>query len=175
MKRILLILSVVFMSFSSICFAESDQEIVDSFKEHVNGIMQPIIDSYNFDSSWVTFHEKQPYVKGSKDFWSKCSLELPTFRVDVKKTDSLISPYIGELIGTQNCIEYAGKYNSENEAKTANIVENIRFMRSFKFIYAYQEGQWVKTQTFYMLSFDKYYTLGDNSYSEFDRLGNKHK
>ena len=33
MKRVLLVLMIVFMSFSSICYAESDQEIVDSFKE----------------------------------------------------------------------------------------------------------------------------------------------
>ncbi len=94
-------------------------------------------DDFLADSVWVSTH--------GMDIRFRRSLYQPTvdYGVDVRKTDSLISPYLGVVefhwIGYRtDC----AKTKEEAQAKPLPAKEN--FLVKYRYTYAFQDGAWVR-------------------------------
>ena len=147
MKKLLsIILTVLIMSTFSVAFAD-EQEIVESFKTFVSDTMTPIIASYQGEHYSIKYADCSPIHE--KSYWYKSTVTTPRYVIDVKKTDSLISPYLGLLDITNDLISYKGKYDSAKEAETSSVQESPFMLRHNRYTYAYQDGNWVKIRVEY--------------------------
>jgi hypothetical protein len=84
-------------------------------------------------------------VSGEGDKWLKISLEASDFSIDVRKTDSLVSPYIGTLDFTVT-IRFTANHETraEAEADSSFVGDSGKgIIEPHKHIYAFQDGKWV--------------------------------
>lgn len=145
MKKFILTLICLFC-FSVSCFA-SEQETVDSFKAVTNNIIFEIQDNFNQGG-------KVKYSVDSNKWHKYRNLNLQS-AIDVQKTDSLISPYKGILELQADTARYYSTvkgqwyYDSKNDAKEASFYEVIPAITKMRFVYMYQDGNWVLKQVQY--------------------------
>ena len=133
MKKIILFLVVVFM-FNSICFAADEAQVVASFKEQVKTDLTPIIATYMNVAPYIQYNN---FNNTYKKVIILCD---GNYTIDVEKTNSLITPYIGTAmfyytkVSTQS---YKDKESALNDDKYVN--KDIIY---FKVIYSYQDDKW---------------------------------
>lgn len=145
MKKFILTLICLFC-FSVSCFA-SEQEAVDSFKTMTNNIVSEIQDNFNRGG-------KVKYSVDSNKWHKYRNLNLQS-AIDVQKTDSLISPYKGILELQADTARYYSitkgqwYYDSKNDAKEASLYEVIPAITKMRFVYMYQDNNWVLKQVQY--------------------------
>ena len=80
--------------------------------------------------------------------WARVSAKVADVQYDVRKTDSLVSPYTG--IATFNVIMSSDFFATESEARgtdTGNAKDSSKpSSLKCRYTYAYQEGKWVVKQ-----------------------------
>ena len=110
--------------------AQSDADVVASFKKYMT----------NYVASYKTDRREQ--VDHKSGGWSRKYFELGAdYSIDVRKTDSLISPYAGfaELVLTMHSTAF---HKTQVEAETDhNFIESYSMKR--RNTYAYQDGGWI--------------------------------
>jgi hypothetical protein len=112
--------------------AQSDVEVVASFKKYVTDY----ITSYKIDG-----HAQVVPVVGGK--WRKQDFEPGTYSVDVKRTNSLVSPYVG-MLNFSMTMRYTADHRTRAEAeKDGNFIGSGVFLH--RHVYALQDGAWVPT------------------------------
>lgn len=145
MRKFILTLICLFC-FSVSCFA-SEQEAVDIFKTMTNNIVSEIQDNFNQGG-------KVKYSVDSNKWHKYRNLNLQS-AIDVQKTDSLISPYKGILELQADTARYYSitkgqwYYDSKNDAKEASLYEVIPAITKMRFVYMYQDNNWVLKQVQY--------------------------
>lgn len=138
MKKIILVLICLFC-FNITCFADQ-QEVVNSFTNFTNNIISELQANFN-EGAKV---RKAKYY----DFWYKAERTNLQASIDIQKTNSLISPYEGILeirydsirYNTEDCVD--GEFDTEEEAKNANIPRYISDYTMEKYFYLYQGNKW---------------------------------
>ena len=116
--------------------AQSDTDAVNAFKKYIAV----------YEDSYRTDHREQ--VVHSFGGWSRRYFELTThMTIDVQKSNSLISPYLGVAIF--NLTLYQTAYYPTKDAAEGdhNFIQKILF--THRHTYAYQEGVWVPTERKY--------------------------
>lgn len=150
MKRIFITLLLI-MTYCLPTYA-SEQDIVNSFTNFTNNIVAEIQDSYNKNPYKVRFYEpldiQRKYYNDNGHWYkiSKCNLRSS---IDIQRTDSLITPYIGYFTLNSDTINYYSSDNPKGEYRTREEAEKASLQRlsisetEYRFSYAYQNGQWV--------------------------------
>lgn len=159
MKKFILTLICLFC-FSISCFA-SEQEIVDGFKDFTNKISNEIIENYKeVKVAYVPYDRDTDYG----DFWVKRQRTNLNSSIDIQQTTSLISPYMGILILSNDYTLYHsidnlnGNYKTALEAEKANIPVTTKGDGLYKFTYMYQNREWVLKRVQYRnAKYDEYY------------------
>ena len=145
MKRLLTVLIILF----SYCIPgyASEQEAIDSFINIVNQIQAGIEKTYTDEYATVKFVEKGKY---NKAYWFKQRNGNLSVAYDIKKSDSLISPYNGIIDVSYDSLvyydlnNYDGHFQTELEAQNAMLKKTNNYSgRNRKFFYAYQNNKWV--------------------------------
>ena len=136
----------------------NEQEIVNSFTDFTNQILSEIRASYAREDYYVDFcketiEDKRYGIRGN--YWYKmghCDLRSS---IDVRKTDSLMTPYEGYLILGNSTVRYYSHNNANGEYQTREEAESAKLKKitfneyEQKFVYAYQNGQWVLKAVFW--------------------------
>jgi len=137
MKKILLLTIMLLLTLSNIGFADpSESEILASFKQYVSDEVGTALSTYEVD--------KYKMRKSSEGRWYKTTSSLnPNYSMDIKKTNSLMSPYMGILEVSQVDSNYS-EYLSKEMAETDTILYDSN-KTTYKFIIAYQDNKWVIT------------------------------
>jgi hypothetical protein len=89
------------------------------------------------------YYNKYGYEQGGKG-WAKQKAKLVDLEYDVKKTDSLVTPYIG-IVQFSLVLEQSPFYASEDEAVKSVELDSGVTLKSPKcrVTYAFQEDQWI--------------------------------
>jgi hypothetical protein len=146
----LLILTLVLLSvLSNVVYAEpSDSQVVTSFKQYVSEEVNKAISTYEPDDYRVDRYNVTT-VSGhgstSRMVWRKSYHVLHSqYTVDLRKNDSLISPYIGTMEIPKTVRVYEDCATKEEAEKTTAINYTTTF--KYKFTVAYQDNNWVVTK-----------------------------
>lgn len=161
MKKIFLL---VMLALTICCTAfASEQDIVNSFKTFANTKIQPIEQTYETSHYIIKFMEGNKYVKPS---YTKQD-QVFTYELDVKKTDSLIFPYIG-IIRLTKTTRYNGKHLSEEEAINTPMSNLPYDVVRAAVIYDYDNGNWRANYYEYADGDVRFKDKGDNIYFSFE-------
>lgn len=109
--------------------AQSDADVVKSFKAYVA----------DYVASYKT--NRREHVVETSGGWSRQYFEVdPEFSIDVRKTDSLISPYLGvaEFLLTMH---YTAFHKTQAESEADHSFVQSMSMKH-RHTYAYQDGAW---------------------------------
>lgn len=130
-------------SFCSFSFA-GEQEIVDSFKAYVMPKINMVESTYQNAQPKVSYNEGYSVIK---PYYTKEISELQ-YALDVRKTDSLMSPYIGIVEIAK--IEHIYKKHNTKEEAMKETQKWMDYLDKNRLKYVYSDGVWkVKTVTFY--------------------------
>lgn len=159
MRKFILTLICLFC-FSVSCFA-SEQEIINSFTNFTNNISNEIRENYKeVKVVYVPYDRDTDYG----DFWVKRQRTNLSSSFDIQQTTSLISPYMGILILSNDYTLYhstdnlKGNYQTASEAEKADIPVTSKGDGLYKFTYMYQSGEWVLKRVQYRnTKYDEYY------------------
>ena len=139
MRRITKLLTSAFCALfiiipaSAVLSQQSDTDIVSSFKKHLTDYVA----SYKTNRRDEVRETSGGWIRNYYDIDENCT-------VDLRKTDSLISPYVGtaNFVFTMHATSF---HKTKAEAEADN-----NFIRSqplkHRHVYAYQDGAWVLTQ-----------------------------
>ena len=111
MKKIFTML-LLLCSLCSVSFA-NEQEVVASFKAFVADLVTPVEATYGNGYYEV--------IDGSEGYFKTRNYGF-TYTYDIKKSDSVMYPYIG-ILEVSNQIEYSKRYMYEIEARKATDIE----------------------------------------------------
>lgn len=136
----------------------NEQDIVNSFTNFTNKILSEIRASYAREDYYVNFHketieDKRDGIRGN--YWYKMGYSDLRSSIDIRKTDSLMTPYEGYLILGNSTVRYyspnntIGEYQTRQEAELAKLKKVTFDEYEYKFVYAYQNGQWVLKALFW--------------------------
>jgi hypothetical protein len=112
---------------------QSDADIVASFKKH----LIDYVDSYKTN--------RRDEVRETSGGWSRNYYEIDQkYSIDLRKTDSLISPYVGtaNFVFTMHSTSF---HKTKAEAQADNNFIRSQLLKH-RHVYAYQDGAWVLTQ-----------------------------
>ena len=123
--------------------AATDQEIVASFQQFITEQLTPIYETYKGNHYSIIGPHVYPDSKKQKWFKSKDDLDKK-YSLDVEKTNSLVSPYIGTLVIKRNDF-YSESFLSYESAEAATAIRHTN-TRTYTFKIAYQNGKWVLKQ-----------------------------
>lgn len=141
LKRIgLLTVLLMFIIGTNLCLAApTDAEIVISFKQYISDNMNKVLATYNGE------HFSVIYSDSYKD-WFKTRDDIDSnYKIDIKKTDSLLYPYVGTLEVNKRIAFYQHRDSKESAANDTNI--NRYVTETYRFTIAYQDNQWVVTDS----------------------------
>jgi hypothetical protein len=126
--------------------------VVKSFKQYI----KDYIDSYKTDKRQKIFYREPNPQLGLKGGWGKVFFEPQSgYGIDVKVTDSLVSPYSGVCEFTMTVHSIALQDTKEQAEKETNF--NVTTVKH-KHTYAYQEGHWTPVGRQYHSDYpDKWY------------------
>lgn len=139
-KKIPIFFLLLMVIFSEICLADGKEDteyIVESFKE----ITQNHIVSYQNDERIIGPYFINGKDIGGDDYWCKQKTSVYGSSIDVKKTNSLMTPYEGILIYNQMVWICKGKTKEEVEASTHYIAPD--YTDVCKIVFSYQDGKWI--------------------------------
>lgn len=141
--RIMLLVSLL-MFFTIPAFAATDAEIVGSFKEFASENISKALETYDGIHYKVAYIEPSKYSSKPNGYWFKLTGVLdPNYKIDVQKTNSLISPYIATLEVNYKTLCYYGRSTKEAAESVSNIERTSTDI--YKFTVAYQDDKWVVT------------------------------
>ena len=137
------ILTALFLLIPYSAQAATDQEIVASFQQFITEQLTPIYETYKGNHYSVLGLSKDYSSKRQEWFKSKSDLDSK-YSIDVEKTNSLVSPYIGTLVIKIHYFssEHFPSYASA-EAATASRINDTT---TYTFKIAYQKEKWVLTK-----------------------------
>lgn len=123
--------------------AEPAVETVDPVKEFTRSIAAKLERLKTETYLWQNQDETHPDNFGK---WLKTRYDVQSYELDVKKTDSLVSPMTGEL-WLKGESESTGLFPTKQEAERKPIVKRKRMAGwpapEWKITYAYQGDKWV--------------------------------
>lgn len=152
MRRAKLAATIMVLATSAsvhITLAQSSSDVVASFKKYVADYMN----SYKTD--------RREMVRLLGGGWAKEYFEpLPDAGIDVRKTDSLVSPYMGVVEFTL-ITRYTTFHKTRTEAEADNNFVQTR-QTKHRHTYAYQDGSWVpKTRQNCLPMLDEWYECNE--------------
>ena len=139
MKKIFILL-LLLMTYCLPTYA-NEQEIVNSFKVFVANLVAPIEATYNKGYYDI--------VDGTDGYFKTNDYDL-TYTYDIKKSDSIMYPYIG-ILSVRNKTAFSKNYKTEQEARNAFDVQFISENEE-RYIYKYDNGKWVGKVAYYKLN-----------------------
>lgn len=138
MKKILIALLLI-MTYCLPTHA-NEQEIVASFQSFVNGLIAPIEATYN-KGYYVVIESDRGYFKSQQtDF---------TYSCDIKKTDSVMYPYLG-ILEVSNKHNFSRMYEIESMARVATFFVHTSH-HQHRFTYRYCNGKWEENRAYMYL------------------------
>lgn len=154
MKKIFTML-LLLCSLCSVSFA-NEQEVINSFKAFVADLVAPVEATYN--KGYYTV------LDGSNGYFKTSSHSL-TYTYDIKKTDSVMYPYLG-ILEVSNKTNFYKHYATEIEARNAFDVDFVSEDRQ-RNIYKYDNGKWIKKESYYFFEYDGTWKQADFSLEYF--------
>ncbi len=142
-KRLLILIMALLLVCAS-CLAD-EQVVVDSFKVHVQDIMQPVLATYKKDAVHIRYFDPSKHGLQGSGHWFKVRNLEPVYSLDVKKNDSVMYPYIGIL----------------------------DVMQHWRFYYGYQKGKWEKTKVEFYRDTEKRFMSDKITITEYDVFANR--
>ncbi|TCL32201.1 hypothetical protein EV210_12321 [Anaerospora hongkongensis] len=146
--RKLSILLALFICFNiNLAFASTEQDILAEFKQLAKAHME----SYKTDSrEKITFAPKET-IPGTKFItearWIKDKYIVhEDYKIDVQKTNSLVSPYIGVLVFKLDRYVVTSYISKEDAEKKEYPPIDLRWQTEHKHTYAFQDGKWITTE-----------------------------
>ena len=119
----------------------NEQDIVNSFKVFVANLVAPIEATYNKGYYDI--------VDGINGYCKTNNYDL-TYTYDIKKSDSIMYPYIG-ILSVRNKTASSKNYKTEQEARNAFDVQFV-LENEKRYIYKYDNGKWVGKVAYYKLN-----------------------
>jgi hypothetical protein len=121
-----------------VTLAQSDSDVVTSFK----GYVADYVEGYKTDRREQIVQSGDAMGQPVPGEWHKESFDAPqSVNIDVQKTNSLVSPYIGVLefsLTEHNTAIHKSKDDAENDS---NFIQVLVFQH--RHTYAFQDGVWV--------------------------------
>lgn len=130
----------------------NEQDIVNSFTNFTNNIVSEVQANYNttpYKVKYIIVSEREKVFNKAGNYWVKFGKTNLRSSINIKRTDSLITPYIGYLILSCDFIDYYSSNNNNGEFKTKEQAEKAFLLRinpsndETRFTYAYQNGKWI--------------------------------
>lgn len=120
---------------------QSEADVVKSFKEYVSNLMV----RYKADKHERTEFEPAYCGTTERPGYVRTSYEPSTaYKLDVRKTDSLISPYFGTLLIEWNQ-HYSDCKETREKAQAQLSLGHFGSGPTYRYTYAFQDGKWVPT------------------------------
>lgn len=122
----------------------SEQNIICSFSDFVKLVVTPIEQSYNNGEHYtVNVADRDIRAGRNKPMYYRTEITNFRYSYDIKKTDSIMNPYIG-IIEMSNDKKVYKQYLSESEAMTGknDLVRTIKNFNTRRFYYGYISGSW---------------------------------
>lgn len=144
-KKIILVLTIIF-SFSNIIFA-NEQKAIDDFNLLISKIKTDTNATFTDEYCKVFYIKAEPQY-GIEEQWSKSRIDHINISYDIKKSDSLISPYIG-IINIKNTYKTFYPLVSNDIFKTKEDAINATLYKLsdgdiiYTYTYAYQNNKWI--------------------------------
>lgn len=170
-KRLLILIMALLLVCAS-CLAD-EQVVVDSFKVHVQDIMQPVLATYKKDAVHIRYFDPSKHGLQGSGHWFKVRNLEPVYSLDVKKNDSVMYPYIGILDVERYTEIFTGSYPTKEEASKAEKSYLSNAMQHWRFYYGYQNGKWEKTKVEFYRDTEKRFMSDKITITEYDVFGNR--
>ncbi|MBP2644227.1 MAG: hypothetical protein H6Q67_2114 [Firmicutes bacterium] len=140
MKKLLILTLMMLVALSNVvCAQPSDEEVVASFKQYVGEELSKAISTYKIDN-----YE----IRKSGGKWYKFSENLdPNYTIDVRKNDSLTTPYIGSAVISR--VFKRGENWPTKELAEISTASDIYDIFKYRFIGVYRDNEWVVTKVEY--------------------------
>lgn len=139
MKKIFTILLLLLCSLCSVSYA-SEQEVVASFQAFVANLVAPVEATYGKGYYRVVKTDEGYFKSQQTDF---------TYSCDIKKTDSVMYPYLG-ILEVSNKDNFSRNYATEAEARNATIY-TIDSYNTHRLTYRYCNGKWEENRAYMYL------------------------
>ena len=131
------ILLLVLGATTLVTLAQSDSDVVTSFKRYV----ADYVESYKTDRREQIVQSGDALGQPVPE-WHKESFDAPqNVNLDVQKTNSLVSPYIGVLEFSQTEHSTAIHTSKDDAEKDGNFIKIL--VLQHRHTYAFQDGVWV--------------------------------
>ena len=154
MKKIFTML-LLLCSLCSVSFA-NEQEVINSFKVFVADLVAPVEATYG-KGYYVILEDSGRFFKANKHSFA--------YTYDIKKTDSVMYPYLG-ILEVSNKTNFYKHYATEIEARNAFDVDFVSEDRQ-RNIYKYDNGKWIKKESYYFFEYDGTWKQADFSLEYF--------
>lgn len=126
-------------------FAADDAQVVSSFKQYVSDILTQVNATYEGNNYRIAYIPLDAVTK-RPGYWIKIKRTIdPTYNIDVQKSNSLISPYIGTLEVNTTNVFYKG-YPNQQDAEATDAIDHTTG-DNYKFTIAFQDEKWVVTDS----------------------------
>lgn len=145
MKKIFAML-LLLCSLCSVSFA-NEQEVVASFQSFVSNLVAPIESTYG--NNYYRIIEAPPYESSTSLKYMKVQQTDFMYSCDIKKTDSVMYPYLG-VLEISNKHNYTDFFTTEIEARNA-IVYTTKSHHQHRFTYRYCNGKWEENRAYMYL------------------------
>lgn len=147
---------IIFVVLAIMCYClpvvANEQEVIESFKHFSNQVLAPIRDSYARNDAVVLYNpNKGFYTNKGKPYWEKFGNDGLVSSIDIQRTNSIVSPYVGMIMISHANVHYvssdnqSGYFATKADAARATIrkIDNMAYYFKYKYFYAYQDGSWV--------------------------------
>lgn len=122
----------------------NEQLVIDSFSDFVKSVVTPIERSYN-NCKHYTLNIADRDIKAGRNKPMYYRTEFANFHYsyDIRKTDSIMNPYIGIIEMTNDKRVYK-QYLSESEARLGkeDLIRTIKNFNTRRFYYTYANNSW---------------------------------
>jgi len=136
------------------CSQRTETDVVAAFKR----VVEDGVKRAEEDKGEVSFRAAEP-TYSIRAAWGKLRCQVDTPSYDVKKTDSLVSPYVAKI--TINAkYERTKDFGSQSEAEAPNAFPMVSVPKKYEFDYAFQDGKWIlKSSNVYDSSLNKWFDI----------------
>lgn len=142
MKKIL-VFCLCLLIFPNFAFAVSDEDALASFKSYIKVELEKVKQSYEGNRYSMYFMEADKKISRSALWYKQSAAINPEYKIDLQKTNSLISPYLGTLeVKIDDTIFIA--HPIKEIAASLDLI-NYRTYSIYIFSIAYQDDKWVIT------------------------------
>lgn len=140
MEKILLLLCVLFVFSNNLAFAAPDEQ---SIKSSFENLVKKHMDGYTDDPRVLVYYVPGDVSPNVPAGWrkSKC-VALPDYSYDVKKTDSITTPYTAYLIYKMYVLVSPAFDTKEMAENTETFKEN-KTPNVYRISFSYQNGSWI--------------------------------